>query len=265
MDPLGQLYILCTIVGWGFIIACFAMGQIDHGHGMHADMDGGHGIGAGHGVGGHAGLHGHGGHLGIHDAGGHGGHAGHAGGHANGSGHGGNGHGGHGQAHEGSEEAHTSVNPVVRARENKLYFTLMGILSPMSMSLFTGFFGSVGFITWHYAPALGYFTLIPAIGVATVATEVLKRAMSQIVSKLSASSLTKRGEAIGRIAQVNIPITGERLGEVTYVIGTTRFNSSAKSAKPGETFQRGSKVMIVETDGPVVFVEPVNDLDLEML
>jgi len=141
----------------------------------------------------------------------------------------------------------------------------MSILSPMSMSLFTGFFGSVGFITWHYAPWLGYITLIPAITVAVVATEILKRAMTTLVSKLSSSSLTRKGEAIGRIAQVNTPITEDRMGEVTYVIGTTRFNSSAKAAKPGEAFARGTKVMIVETDGPVVFVEPASDLDVELL
>jgi len=232
---------------------------------MHADMDsGGHGIGAAGGQSGHIGMHhghgggpvgGHGAHAGVHDGGAHGG-QGHSGSH---------GHSGQGGHHDGSEEAHTSVNPVVRARENKIYFTLMSILSPMSMSLFTGFFGSVGFITWHYAPWLGYITLVPAITVALVATEVLKRTMANIVSKLSSSSLTKKTEAIGRIAQVNTPITEDRMGEVTYVIGTTRFNSSAKAAKAGEAFQRGSKVMIVETDGPVVYVETASDLDVELM
>jgi membrane protein implicated in regulation of membrane protease activity len=305
VDPLGQLYLLCTILGWGFIIACFAMGQIDHGGGGHSD--GGH---IGHtGAGGHAGGHG-GGHIGGHGGGhanGHGaGHAtGHAGGHgsANGHGHGsthdiargvaqsahgahgleahlgpgahgagghGSGHGGagnghgHGHGHGNGDDAHTSVNPVVRARENKLFFTVIGILSPMSLSLFTGFFGSVGFLTWHYAPWLGYLTLIPAIAVGAVATDVLKRTMSTIVGKLASSSLTKKEEAIGRIAQVNTPIAEGRLGEVSYVIGTTRFNASAKS-NPGEDFARGSKVMIVDTQGPVVFVEPAKDIDLELM
>lgn len=133
------------------------------------------------------------------------------------------------------------------------------------MSIFTGFFGSVGFVAWHYAPWLGYLTLIPAIVCGLVATEVMKRAMSILVAKLASSSLTKKEEAIGRIAQVNTPIADGRLGEVSYIIGTSRFNASARAAHEGEDFPRGCKVMIVETDGPVVFVESAKDMDLELM
>jgi membrane protein implicated in regulation of membrane protease activity len=294
MDPLGQLYLTCTFLGWGFIIACFALGQIDHGGGGHSDgghmghdgigghAGGGHGAGhgAGHGHGNGHGTHGvarevargvaegaHGAHgLEAHGGGhvthGPGGHGGHGGGHSNGHG---SGHGhGHGHGQNG-DDAHTSVNPVVRPRENKLFFTVISIISPMSLSLFAGFFGSVGFITWHYMPWLGYVTLIPAIVCGAMATEFLKRAMSTLVTKLNSSSLTKKAEAIGRIAEVNTPISDGRLGEVSYVIGTTRFNSSAKSANPEDSFVRGSKVMIIETEGPVVYVEPARDIDLELM
>ena len=133
------------------------------------------------------------------------------------------------------------------------------------MSLFTGFFGSVGFITWHYAPWLGYLTLLPAIAVSVIATETLKRTMSNVVSRLHTSSLTRKEEAIGRIAEVNTPIADGRLGEVSYTIGKSRFNMSAKSANPAETFARGSKVLIVETDGHVLVVEPAKEIDLELM
>lgn len=287
MDPLGQLYLTCTFLGWGFIIACFMLGQVDHGGGhsdgghMGHDGVGGHaggGDGIGHAGGGHAIGHGHGiGHSshqiargvaegahGAHGLDAHGGHMthgahGHGGGHANAHS---NSHG-HGQGS--GDESHTAVNPVVRARENQLFFTVISIISPMSLSLFAGFFGSVGFITWHYLPWLGYVTLIPAIVCGALATEFLKRAMSNVVSRLNSSSLTKKAEAIGRIAEVNTPISDGRLGEVSYVIGSTRFNASARSANPEDTFARGSKVMIVETEGPVVYVEPAKDIDLELM
>jgi membrane protein implicated in regulation of membrane protease activity len=285
MDPLGQLYLICTVLGWGFIIACFALGQIDHGAGGHGDSAhighngvGGHGAGHGaanswHGIA-HNAHHLANGAHGAHGAeiqAGHGsGHAhsfsdghGHGGSHGNGHGSG-NGHG-NGQGHNSNDEAHTSVNPVVRSRENRLYFTIISILNPMSVSIFSGFFGSVGFVTWHYLPFLGYLTLLPAVGGAIVGTELIKKAMAAFAAKLASSSLTKREEAIGRIAEVNTPITEGRLGEVTYVIGTTRFNASAKPAHPGEDFPRGSKVMIVETEGPVVYVECARDIDLEVM
>jgi membrane protein implicated in regulation of membrane protease activity len=135
----------------------------------------------------------------------------------------------------------------------------------MRLSTFTGFFGAGGFLAWHYAPWLGYMTLIPAGVSGVIATEVMKRAMSLLVSKLSSSSLIKQEDSIGRIAQVSTPISDGRLGEVSYVIGTSRFNASAKAAHPGETFIRGSKVMIVETEGPVVYVETAKDIDLEFM
>jgi membrane protein implicated in regulation of membrane protease activity len=249
MDPLGQLYLLCTVLGWGFIIATFALGQFGHGHGIHAD---GAAHAAGHG-GGHAGHAGHAGHI---DGAGHAGH-----GHMDGHG----GHGSHAGHEGGPDEAHTAVNHVVKSRDNQLYFTLLGIFSPLTVSVFIGFFGSVGFITWHLAHWLGYITLIPAIISGIVATNLIKHLTSVIVSKLAASSLTKMHEGVGRIAQVNTPIQNGRIGEVSYVIGHTRVNASAKPAHDGEEFARGAKVMIVETDGPVVFVEAARDIDLELM
>ena len=313
MDPLGQLYLLSMIFGWGFIVGCFLLGQAGHGHGGHSAHghagDAGH-IGGGHVGGGHGGHVGHSGHAG--DAG-HGGQAGHSGGaghsgHSAGSGHAGhssagghNGHAGDGHAghsghsgqsghanhsnQEGGQRGirgldevhaahgldessfhasdhgvgngggtHTSVNPSIKSRDNQFYFTLISIISPMKLSTFAGFFGSGGFLAWHYAPWLGYATLIPAVVSGYTATLVMKSVMSLMVSKLNSSSLIRQEESIGRIAQVSTPISDGRMGEVSYVIGTSRFNASAKPAHPGEDFQRGSKVMIVQTEGPVVYV-----------
>jgi membrane protein implicated in regulation of membrane protease activity len=274
MDPLGQLYLVCTFLGWGFIIATFALGQFGHGHsgqgdGHHMGDGGGH-IGGGQ----DAGIHGAAGgghHMGVHTAA----HAAHVGGHTDVGGHGHghvDGHGqGHGHAHgDGHDNAlentrQTTANPVVKSRDNQLYFTLLGIFSPVTMSVFTGFFGSAGYIAWHYFPWLSFFTLIPAVISGLIAVNFVKRVTGIIVSKLAASSLTRKKEAIGRIAQVNTPIVDGRLGEVSYVIGTSRFNASAKAAHAGQEFARGSKVMIVDTEGPVVFVEPASDIDLALM
>ena len=66
-------------------------------------------------------------------------------------------------------------------------------------------------------------------------------------------------DAIGHVAEVSASIGQGGTGEVTYVIGTTRFNAAAKSASSSETIKRGSKVLIVEREGHLVYVEPYQE------
>lgn len=275
-DLLGQTYLMCTVFGWGFIVISLMMGHFGHdsndgGHSIHSDGS------AGNGVGGHAsgvieaahGIH----HL---DGGGHGGHIGHGhsgltGGHhtAGDPSHGGQ--GGHDGGHHGSHDGHgdddgrTGANQLINQghAQKNLYFTLLSIFSPMTISIFIGFFGATGIAIRSFVPWMGPFTLIPAILAGVVAVNLMKAILGWATSKLTASSLTSSQQAIGQIAEVNTPIKDGRLGEVSYVIGLTRFNAAARPAKAGGEIARGTKVIIVETDGPVVLVEPFSDAQLD--
>ncbi len=255
-DLLGQTYLMCTVFGWGFIIFSLVMGHFGHeGHGG----DGGHDIGdsvleAAHGIH-HLDGGGGGGHIGH-------GHSGLTGGHQTADGHSG-GHDGHHDSNQDGDNARTGTNPVIHHNEKNLYFTLLSLFSPMSISVFIGFFGFTGLALRSFVPWMGWLTLVPAVLVGLAATNVMKYVIAWATSKLSASSLTSSQQAIGQIAEVNTPIKEGRLGEVSYIIGLTRFNAAARPAKVGSEIARGAKVIIVETDGPVVLVEPFSDHQLD--
>jgi len=264
-DLLGQTYLMCTVFGWGFIVFSLVMGH--SGHEGHAD-DGGHAIshddsgGHSHGVLDAAhGIH----HL---DGGGGAAHVGHGhsgltGGHHTAGGHDDGHDGGHHDGHQDGENGRTGTNPVIQHNEKNLYFTLLSLFSPMSLSVFIGFFGFTGLALRSFSPWMSWFTLIPAVLAGIAATNVMKYVLAWATSKLTASSLTSSQQAIGQIAEVNTPIKEGRLGEVSYIIGLTRFNAAARPAQAGSEIARGAKVIIVETDGPVVLVEPFSDHQLD--
>ncbi len=195
------------------------------------------------------------------------GHSGLTGGHhaAGAPTHGDNVQGDHGShAGHGDDDGRTASNPVLNQHSQKnLYFTLLSIFSPMTISIFIGFFGVVGITVRSFLPWMGPFTLIPAVIAGVVAVNLMKAILGWATSKLTASSLTSAQQAIGQIAEVNTPIKDGRLGEVSYVIGLTRFNAAARPAHAGGEIARGAKVIIVETDGPVVLVEPFSDAQLD--
>ncbi|HNM49430.1 MAG TPA: hypothetical protein PKN86_07000, partial [Candidatus Obscuribacter sp.] len=227
LDTLTQLYLACTVFGWGFIIVSFFMGGFAE-HGDSTDP-------------GHLHLHQHG------DCGhGHGGHAqitstmaGHGNatmdGHGHGAGHGGSNHG-----HNEMEDLKSTGNTVVASVKTSTYFQILGILNPTSISVFTGFVGLTGLVLMKCLPFLGLLTLVPAAVVGLVSVIVMRNVFSYLTAKLNVSNTVKSTDAIGHVAEVSASIGQGGTGEVTYVIGTTRFNAAAKSASSSETIKRGS-------------------------
>ena len=108
-------------------------------------------------------------------------------------------------------------------------------------------------------PVLGIVSLVPSIIVGLIAVVVMRNVFSYLTAKLNVSNTLKSTDAIGHVAEVSASITEGGTGEVTYVIGTTRFNAAAKSASTKEPIKRGAKVMIVEREGHLVFVEPYQE------
>lgn len=245
LDTLTQLYLACTVFGWGFIIVSFFMGGFAE-HGDSTDP-------------GHLHLHQHGdcGHS-------HGGHAqitstvaGHGNAAMDGQGHAaahGSSHG-----HNEMEDLKSTGNTVVASVKTSTYFQILGILNPTSISVFTGFVGLTGLVLMKCLPFLGLVTLVPAILVGLVAVIVMRNVFAYLTAKLNVSNTVKSSDAIGHVAEVSASIGEGGTGEVTYVIGTTRFNAAAKSASTSETIKRGSKVLIVEREGHLVYVEPYQE------
>lgn len=231
---------MCAIVGGGFLVFNFVMGHMEGGHGhdgcSHDTGMGGHDTGAHHDVGGHdGGAH--------HD--------------------GGDGHGDHDGGRAEGESTTNRYGLVGVEHHNRLTSRigrlLMAILSPMSIAIFLAFFGLTGYLTGYLMPWLGYITLIPAFIAGFVMINIFKSCIRALMKYGTSSSHVRSGELIGQVGEVLIPIAENRPGEITYVIQSKIYSSVARASKPGEKINKGTKVMIVETDGPTVFVEPYKD------
>jgi hypothetical protein len=80
---------------------------------------------------------------------------------------------------------------------------------------------------------------------------------------MNVSSVVRVNELIGHPAEVLIPIQKGRVGEVTYISGSTRLQAPAKPATPDMEFKRGAKVMISDIKDGFVYVEPWDDILLD--
>lgn len=245
LDTLSQLYLAATVFGWGFILVSFFLGGL----GEHD----------------HSGDSGHSGHAHLHMEHGHH-HADHAhipgatGSHGTANGHG----GGHGGAHSSGHNQNNldesqQSNAVVATVQNNTYFQIMSVLNPTSISVFLGFVGLSGLAIKTAMPWLGLVSLVPAGVIGFVAVVIMRNVFAYLTARLNVSNTHRSGDAIGHIAEVSTPISAGGTGEVTYVIGTSRFNAAAKCSKPEEAVSRGSKVVIVEREGHLVFVEPYQE------
>ncbi len=141
---------------------------------------------------------------------------------------------------------------------------ILTLLSPMTVSVYLAFFGLTGLVCAFNAPWMGYFTLIPAITVSLLVSAAFKAMTQWMIKNMFTSTHQKESDLLGQMAEVNVPIHDGRTGEVTYVLNAKRMTASAKPAKPGVDFKKGSKVLIVGSKEHVVFIEPYDpDQELE--
>jgi membrane protein implicated in regulation of membrane protease activity len=171
--------------------------------------------------------------------------------------------GGHGDGHS---DQHEDTNRYTLVTDHRVQYRvgrfILSVLSPMSLSIFLAFFGLVGYGAGYLFPTIGYFTLIPAALAGIAMINIFKSMIGAMMRYGTSSSHMRNDDVIGHVAEVLIPIAENRPGEVTYVIQSKIYSSAARS-KPGTAITKGTKVMIVERDGPTVFVEPYKDLLLE--
>jgi membrane protein implicated in regulation of membrane protease activity len=204
-NPLVQLYMVSTVVGWGFICVSMLLGQAgDHDHdSCDGVLDTQHNLEAHH-------YHGH---------------------------------------HSDHQDAH------LQKTGRDIYFTLLSAVSPYNLSLFVGFFGLGGCISLFLFPAIQWLTLAIAIPTGIIGMSTVRFCMQKMGERLSVSLTTTDAQAIGAIGEISTPISQGKTGEITYLIGNTRFNAAARSIEPGKTFARGARVVIVQNDGPYVMVQ----------
>lgn len=133
---------------------------------------------------------------------------------------------------------------------------ILTLLSPMTVCIYLAFFGLTGLVLCFNAPWLGYFTLIPSILVSIGVSAAFKAMTQWMIKNMFTSTHQKESDLLGQMAEVNVPIHDGRVGEVTYVLNAKRMTATAKPAKPGIDFKKGSKVLIVGSKEHVVFIEP---------
>lgn len=246
LGTFGTLYVVSSVLGFGYMIFSMVSGHIGHDaggeHGDHGAFDG-HETGAHH-------LLGHGHDTGAHAQIGHS-HAGHEGGHGTGHGHGDD------PATQLKEMSKVTNLDQGRAR-TPILLRVMSWVSPASMAIFLAFFGITGMAIFK----LGALSLVPAIAVGLLMRNVTMFMLRWFVRQSHVSTTSRVEECIGHAAEVCVSIQPGRTGEITYVLGSKRYNMPAKSSAAENEYKRGSKVLISDVRDGVVFVDPWQELTI---
>ena len=272
IDFLAQIYLISFFVGGIFIVFNLVIGQIGHHsldhHGLHLPDSHGHS-----GSGDHQGMSGHHGaadHTASHSQSVHTNAANH-------SVHSASAHnvsGNNDSANSNSQNwsgnfMSTSIVERLRRRwlilvqgediPSRIGMFLIAWLSPMRIAIWLTFFGLSGFFIERFLPWLSLLTLIPAVIIAALTTTLFNSLICWTIDSLQSPSLHSQEDLIGTIAEVNVPMSGNQIGEIVYMIDSGRINCAAKPAKEGVAFKRGAKVMIVEIKDHIAYIEPVTD------
>ncbi len=244
LGTFGTLYVVSAVLGFGYMIFSMVSGQIGHDAGGDG-CDGGLGdTGAHHILG-----HGHG----LHDTGAHA---------QIGHGHGGYDAGGHGH---GSDDPATQLKEISKVTnldhgrsQTPALLRVMSWISPASMAIFLAFFGITGMAIFK----LGALSLVPAIAVGLLMRNVTMFMLRWFVRQSHVSTTSRVEECIGHAAEVCVSIQPGRTGEITYVLGSKRYNMPAKSNASENEYKRGAKVLISDVRDGVVFVDPWQELTI---
>lgn len=145
----------------------------------------------------------------------------------------------------------------------QLYFSAMGVLNPMALALFIFFFGASGLIVTRYSPGLGATSGIPAGVAGLLMTMVIQNCLGWFASKLENSVVNLLDDAIGLVGEITVSIATGRTGEVMFVLNQGRRNYAAKALDPAAEIKRGAKVLIVDREEDLMFVQPFDELDID--
>ena len=220
---MGNVYLFCFLLGFGFTVISALLGGLLGGHG-HGDTGvGGHDVG----VGGHdVGVGGHDVGVGGHDG------AGFSAAHGADAAHGGDvGHGDGDAGHVDSDSMH------------------LPILSPMVLSAFLAGFGGSGLVyrqifgerVWLHMPLAAATSAVLGVGLAW--------GMWKLTSTIDTNRMARESDVFSSAVEVVITVPKDGTGEITYVSGGTRQTLTARSAD-GREHKQGETVKVLKlTDG----------------
>jgi hypothetical protein len=140
--------------------------------------------------------------------------------------------------------------------ENSRLELILSLVNPMVISSFLTFFGLAGFCLTLTFRTLGIISLVPATVIGIIVTKLLLMIINWMFTTLQSTSHALIGEIIGQAANVTVPITCDRIGEVTYVIHSKLYNSPARALSPEVTFEKGTRVIISQFRNGIAYVEP---------
>ncbi|MBX9690633.1 MAG: hypothetical protein K2X27_28215 [Candidatus Obscuribacterales bacterium] len=139
------------------------------------------------------------------------------------------------------------------------YFKTISFLSPTKISLYLFFIGAIGVTTLTLLPALGYFSLIPALIVGYAIGRAILNVFGLFVSKLNASTNFKQESLVGSVGDLILSIDPGQIGEVVVSTRGSRHSAPARARKSDLTIKRNSKVIICDFQDGVFLVEPVEE------
>ncbi|MBI1269073.1 hypothetical protein GC174_01430 [bacterium] len=140
---------------------------------------------------------------------------------------------------------------------------IIGLLSPTNLSLYFAGYGFGGHFALKLFPWIGIFSLIPALFLGWFFTKLFKMAIILMMRYFTSSSHLDNNNIVGHIGEVEASIKDGHTGLITYVIGNKLYNSAAQTSDPKVSIERGSKVLIVDTNEHILIVEPYRELSLE--
>lgn len=140
---------------------------------------------------------------------------------------------------------------------------IIALLSPTNLSLYFTGFGFGGHFALKFFPVIGVFSLIPALFLGWLFTKLFKMAIILMMRYFTSSSHLDNNNIVGHVGEVEASIMDGHTGLITYVIGNKLYNSAAQTSDPTVSIERGSKVLIVDTNEHILIVEPYRELSLE--
>lgn len=258
---LGELYIVSTGIGfcyvaWGFLAGHIGQGTGDASHGdhglAHAGQSTGHGdhgdapdmSGGDHGSGDTPDM------SGGHDGGSH----------------------GHGDGDAPDMDTQAAARHSAQAvRSSAGYEAKKGpnivslflrILSPMTIAMFSFYFGMTGLFVTRILNLPDWIALLPALALGYLGMRATQTAMNAVIAKMRVSSNFSEAQIVGKTAHVSISIPADKMGEIVYLVGKSRQTAPART-KPGVVISKDSEVIITNVEDGVFYVEGWNDEVIE--
>lgn len=123
------------------------------------------------------------------------------------------------------------------------------------------FFGLTGTVL-HFLDASQAVTIVSAVVMGFVASLLNATLWSQLRRTGDVTSNLGRGDLVGATGQVVVPISEERRGRVRLELnGQPRFMVATPFRTKGAPFNPGDRVVVVEVDGDIAKIAPLNELE----